>query len=419
MRLPIKSGIVVVLGIAAAVSYQPLREQWKQHYRPSYQEEAISRGRIVYHVNSTGTVQPVLSVHIGSFASGPIDQLHVDFNQRVTKGQLLARIDPRLYQANVLRDEAGLITKQAEVERCKALLQQAVNDQKRAEALRAINKDYVSDTEMDQYQFNRLSLDAQLKVSVANVKQAEANLDNSKANLEYTDIKSPVDGIVIDRKIDPGQTLAAQFQTPEMFIVAPDMSKEMHVMASVDEADIGLIRKAQDKKNPVQFTVDAYPDDLFIGQIFQIRMNSTTTQNVVTYPVVVSSPNPELKLLPGMTANLSFEISQQPDVLRVPNTALRFYPKPEQVRPEDRAILEGLGPRPDKEKETVEITVSAPEKAAANRNRNRRHIWVVDGDFLRAVEIETGISDNKFTAIMSGELVEGDKVVTGIQNNKL
>src|SRR5580704_8137947 len=166
-------------------------------------------------------------------------------------------------------------------------------------------------------------------------------------------------------------------------------------MASVDEADIGLIRQAQEKKNPVHFTVDAYPDDLFEGKVFQIRMNSTTTQNVVTYPVVVSSPNPELKLLPGMTANLSFEIEQRSNVLRVPNSALRFYPKPEQVRPEDRAILEGLGPRPDKEKETVEITVSAPEKAAANRNRNRRHIWVVDGDFLRAVEIETGISDNK------------------------
>jgi HlyD family secretion protein len=418
MRLPIKSGIAVILGVAAAVSYQPLREQWRLHNRTIYQEEPLSRGDIVFHVNSTGTMQPVLSVHIGSFASGPIDQLFVEFNQHVTKGQLLAKIDPRLYQANVLRDEAGLITKQADVERCKALLQQAVNDHKRAEALKAINKDYVSDTEMDQYRFNRLSLDAQLKVAIANVKQAEANLDNSKANLEYTEIKSPVDGIVIDRKIDPGQTLAAQFQTPEMFIVAPDMRKEMYVMASVDEADIGLIRQAQEKKNPVHFTVDAYPDDLFEGKVFQIRMNSTTTQNVVTYPVVVSCANPELKLLPGMTANLSFEIEQRSKVLRVPNSALRFYPKPELVRPEDRAILEGLAPRPDQDKEKVEISISAPEKAAASKSRNRHHVWVLDGDFLRAVEIRTGISDSKFTAVNSGELAEGDKVVTGIDTTK-
>jgi HlyD family secretion protein len=192
----------------------------------------------------------------------------------------------------------------------------------------------------------------------------------------------------------------------------------MYVMASVDEADIGLIRQAQEKKNPVHFTVDAYPDDLFDGKVFQIRMNSTTTQNVVTYPVVVSCANPELKLLPGMTANLSFEIEQRSKVLRVPNSALRFYPKPEQVRPEDRAILEGLAPRPDQDKEKVEISISAPEKAAASKGRNRHHVWVLDGDFLRAVEIRTGISDSKFTAVNSGELAEGDKVVTGIDTTK-
>jgi HlyD family secretion protein len=415
MRFPIKTGIVVILGAAAAASYQPLHEAWRQHNRPVFQEEAISRGRIVFHVNSTGTVQPVLSVHVGSVASGPIEQLFVDFNQSVTKGQLLAKIDPRLYQANVLRDEAGLVTRQAEVERCKAQLQQAVNDEKRAAALRAINKDYVADTEMDQFRFNRLSLDAALKVAIANVKQAEANLDNSKAYLEYTEIRSPVDGLVIDRKIDPGQTLAAQFQTPEMFIVAPDIKKEMYVMASVDEADVGLIRKAQNKKNPVQFTVDAYPDELFTGKISQIRMNSTTTQNVVTYPVVVSCGNADLKLLPGMTANLSFQIEEVDKALRIPNAALRFYPKQDHVRPEDKPILEGQAPKTDNEVDAVHTVVPAPDKAAANRNRNRHHVWVVDGEFLRAVAIETGVSDHKYTAVMSGALSEHDQVVIGIQ----
>jgi HlyD family secretion protein len=418
MRLPIKTGIVLLLAGGAAFSYQPLQTYWKQRNRPVYQEEAVSHGKIVYHVNSTGTVQPVLSVHVGSFASGPIDHLYVDFNQVVKKGQLLAKIDPRLYVANVLRDKAGLITKQADVDRCKALLQQAINDEKRAIALRAINKDYVSDTEMDQYRFNKLSLEAQVQVAIANVDQARANLDNSNANLEYTEIRSPVDGVVIDRKIDPGQTLAAQFQTPEMFIVAPDMTKEMFIMASVDEADIGLIRQAQEKNHPVHFTVDAYPDELFTGKISQIRMNSTTTQNVVTYPVVVSSPNPDMKLLPGMTANLSFEIQAVADALRVPNAALRFYPKPEQVRAEDRAILEGLTPKTDKEKDVIESVPSAADKTAANRSRNHRHVWMVDGELLRAVAVETGISDNKFTAIVSGDISAGANVVVGTQSSK-
>jgi HlyD family secretion protein len=296
-------------------------------------------------------------------------------------------------------------------------LQQATNDERRAESLRATNKDFVSDTEMDQFRFNKLSLAAQLKVSEANIKEAQANLANSKANLAYTEIRAPVDGIVIDRKIDPGQTLAAQFQTPELFIVAPDMKKEMYVMASVDEADIGLLRQAMEKKEPVHFTVDAYPDDLFTGKISQVRMNSTTTQNVVTYPVVVSAPNPDMKLMPGMTANISFQVSEKDDVSKIPNSALRFYPRSEQVRPEDRPILEGMRPVTEKEDEkpATEPAPSAREKAAANRRRSHRHVWIVDGDYLRAVEVVTGINDSKFTEVVSGKLPVGTKVVTGIR----
>jgi HlyD family secretion protein len=242
------------------------------------------------------------------------------------------------------------------------------------------------------------------------VEQAQANLDNSNANLEYTHIRSPVNGIVIDRKIDPGQTLAAQFQTPELFIVAPDMRKEMHVFASVDEADIGLIRDAQDSGQPVRFTVDAYPDDLFEGRIYQIRKSSTTTQNVVTYPVVVS-----LKLLPGMTASISFQVAQKSDVLRIPNAALRFYPQREQVRPEDRKLLEGTAPEPQSDDEQTEMNLSSQQKAELRRNRNRRHVWVQEGEFLKAIEVITGLSDNKDTELVSGNLVEGQKLITGIQ----
>jgi HlyD family secretion protein len=418
MRIPIKT--IVVLTVAAgtiAASYAPAEKYWKERHRVQYQEEEVTKGRIVFEVNSTGTVQPVLSVHIGAYASGPIVELHVEFNQQVREGELLAKIDQGVYAAIVDRDKATLATREADVERVKALLQQAVNDFQRAEALRATNKDYVSDTEMDQFRFARMSLSAQLRVSEASVKEARANLKNSEANLAYTLIKAPRDGIVIDRKIDPGQTVASQFQTPELFIIAPDMKKEMYVMASVDEADIGLLRQAQETKRPVHFTVDAYPDDLFEGKIKEIRMNSTTTQNVVTYPVVVSAPNPDMKLMPGMTANISFEISQKSEVAKIPNAALRFYPKPEQVRPEDRDLLEGLAPQADKDKDkqTTEPTPSAREKAAANRTRNRRHVWVQEGEFLKAVAVTTGINDSKYTELVSGDLPAGTKVITGIR----
>jgi HlyD family secretion protein len=189
----------------------------------------------------------------------------------------------------------------------------------------------------------------------------------------------------------------------------------MRVFASVDEADIGLIREAQRTGQPVRFTVDAYPDDLFEGTIFQIRKNSTTTQNVVTYPVVVSAPNPDLKLLPGMTASISFQVGEAKDALRVPNAALRFYPQREQVRPEDRPLLESGAVTPGEDEERTDVVRSAEEKAEIRRKRNRRHVWVVDGDFLRAVPVETGLSDSTNTELVSGDLKPGDKLVTGIQ----
>jgi len=406
--------ILGVLGVLGWGIASPAVKYWKERSRIVWREADVTRGRIVSVVNSTGTIKPVRSVLIGSFVSGPIKEIFVDFNDEVKAGQLMAQIDPLLYKANVARDVATLATKKADVERVKAQLQQAINDEARSKALRAENRLFISDAEMDQFRYKRESLAAELGVAEASVDQAKASLDNSQANLDYTEIKAPVDGAVIDRKVDPGQTVAASFQTPELFTVAPDMRKEMRVFASVDEADIGLIRAAQQSGQPVHFTVDAYPDDLFEGKIFEIRKNSTTTQNVVTYPVVVSAPNPELKLLPGMTASISFQVGEAKDVLRVPNAALRFYPQREQVRNEDRKILEGgTNITPDDDQENA--TRSAEEKADIRRNRNRRHVWVTDGEFLRAVEVVTGLSDSKYTELVSGDLKLGDRLVTGIQ----
>jgi HlyD family secretion protein len=415
MRLPTKTlTVLTILAVSTAVSYQPLLAYWKERNRTKYREASVTHGSIIAVVNSTGTVKPVLAVSVGSFVSGPIEELYVDFNAEVSKGDLLAKIDPRLYQANVARDRAMLANQEAQVNRVKALLQQAMNDEERAVALRAENPQYISDTEMDKFKFSRMSLEAELAVAESSVGQAAANLENSEANLAYTQIRSPVDGIVIDRKIDPGQTLAAQFQTPELFVVAPDMRERMHVFASVDEADIGMIREAKRLKHPVRFTVDAYPDDLFDGEIHQIRSSSTTTQNVVTYPVVVVASNLELKLLPGMTASLSFQVGTSHGVLRIPNAALRFFPQREQVRPEDRKLLDGAE-EAQAEGDLQSTKQSATEKAEIARDRNHRHVWVIDGDFLRAVEVTTGLSDHRFTELISGELVDGQKLVTGTQ----
>jgi HlyD family secretion protein len=403
--------ILGVLGGAAAAAAVPAAAWWAQRSVRTYQTATVSRGRVEMVVNSTGTVKPVRSVSVGAFTSGPISEIYVDFNSRVKKDQLLARIDPKLAKAAVDRDRAALETQKAELSRIEALLQQARNNEARARQLAAVNKDYLSDTEMDQYKFTTLSTDAQRKLALANITQAEANLKNSEANLGYTEIVSPVDGIVIERKVDPGQTVAASFQTPELFIVAPDMDKHMHVYASVDEADIGLITDAQRKGRVVKFTVDAYPGDLFEGTIHQIRKNSTTTQNVVTYPVLIEAGNADLKLMPGMTANISFQIDAKDDVLRLPVAALRFVPTPEEVVPDDRHYVEGLDA-----KEGDSTRRSAKEKAEQARNRQRRVVWVHDGPLLRAVPVTLGLIESQFAEVSGGELSEGQAVVTGTES---
>ena len=403
--------VLVLIGLVAAIG-QAASKYIAERNKPRYRTTEAVTKTVILSVNATGEVKPVLSVSIGSFVSGPIEALHVDFNDRVTKGQLLAEIDPRIYDAAVARDRAALVTRQAEVKRVQAQLQQAINDERRSVALREESADYISQTEIDQFHFSRLSLEAQLEVAKAAVSQAEANLNNSEANLGYTKIRSPVDGIVIDRKIDPGQTLAAQFQTPELFIIAPDMEKRMHIFATIDEADIGLIRQAQESGQQVEFTVDAYPEELYEGEISQIRFSSTELQNVVTYPVVVTTSNPELKLLPGMTADLSFTIEEKSDVLCVPNAALRYFPEQENhVREEDRDLLDGADDDPE-----GDAQMAAKERKEMADKRSKRHVWVESETGLRAIEILIGISDNRHTEVISGEIEDGQELVTGLKD---
>lgn len=402
--------VLAILGGLGFVVARPVIKQWKESRAPKWRTAKVTKGRIVADVKATGTVKPVMEVMIGSFVSGPISEIFVDFNQEVKKGEVMALVDPRLLTANMNQNKAVLATREAEVERAKALLEQARRNEKRAITLHEENPDFISGKDMDSFHYEVKSLEAQLKLAEASVLQAKAALDNSQYNLEYTKIEAPVDGIVIDRKIDPGQTLAAQFQTPELFIVAPDMDKKMHVFASVDEADIGLVIQAKKDELPVEFTVDAYPDEVFHGKIEQVRRNSTTTENVVTYPVVVAAPNPNMKLLPGMTASLSFQVDERKDVIRIPNAALRFYPVNElHVHPDDRKILTG---EDDDETDALpQSHLTEEERAKLEKRLRRRHVWKQDGEFLRAMEVEVGLNDLKFTELLSGELSEGDELV--------
>ena len=409
-RLLIVFGILGGIGFAA---YGPAKNYFDERNRTKWRTQNVTKGDIAQTVNSTGKVEPIHRVSVGASVSGPISELFVDYNSQVVEGQLLARIDPRIYKSTVERDRAQLLTRQAEVARAQALLQQAANDERRGAELKKGNRDFISEAELDQFRFVRMTRDAELQVSKANVDQAKALLDNSLANLGYTDILSPCAGVVIEKKIDIGQTLAAQFQTPEMFVVAPEMDQRMHIYASVDEADIGMIRKAQIDGQVVRFTVDAYPEELFDqGKIVQVRLSSTEEQNVITYPVIVETPNTDMKLLPGMTANLSFQIKKREAILRVPNAALRFYPPRDKVHPDDRKIIDGV----DEQKQIVTDTakqMSADEKAAATRAQNLRYVWVAEGLFLRGKPVRTGVSDNRFTELIEGELSVDDELVVG------
>jgi HlyD family secretion protein len=435
MRTLIILGIIVAaLGAAAAAGYKPAMDYWQQRSMPNWKTAEVARGDIVSVVNATGTVKPALQISVGAFVSGPIDAEYqlkdtagtplfdkdgnpkhiVEFNEEVKKGDVLAKIQDIIYKANKDRDQANLDSRVADLERVRALLWQAKRDEWRALDLREKNDKFIAQSETDKAQFNRMQLEAQEKLSVAAVEQAKAQLEFSVAQLEYTEIRSPADGTVINRKIDPGQTLAAQFQTPELFVIAPDMEKHMYVHASVDEADIGLIRDARIRELPVTFTVDAY-SDLFTGQIEEIRLSSATTQNVVTYPVVIVAPNPERKLLPGMTASISFEVDRKNDCVKIPNSALRFFPQPQHVRTEDKPLLEGQQDAQAEQEELPDSGLAAHERAEARKKRSRRHVWIQDGFKLRAVEVHAGISDSHFTELVSGDLKPSDKLIIGIK----
>jgi len=355
---------------------------------PDLTTAVVSRGDVVQSVKATGTLEAVTTVQVGSQVSGTIASLQADFNSQVKKGQVIARLEPSLFQAQVDQARATLVKLQADAQRAQVALQDAQVQQRRSETLGS--QQLLPASELDTARVTTAQADAALKSAQAQVTQARASLSQAEVNLSHTTITAPIDGIVISRNVDVGQTVAASMQAPVLFTIAQDL-RQMQVDASVDEADIGKIAPTQ----LVSFQVDAYPGKNFAGSVRQVRLAPVVDQNVVSYVTVIDVPNPELQLKPGMTANVAITIAHADDVLKVPNAALRFRP--------DEATLQAHGQ-----------SAQARPGQAAGRTRGTRQVWVMNGETLTPVTVQTSVNDGTTTAITGGSLQEGAHVVTGV-----
>jgi HlyD family secretion protein len=306
------AGVVVAAAVAGGV-------MWWRSVKPEatqYRTVAVEKGELVQTVRASGTVKPIRLVEVGTQVNGPIQTLYVDFNDQVKTGDLVAQIEPTVYKARLAQEQANVLQSEASVDQAQAKLAQSEKDLLRSREL--AKRDMLSQADLDAALAMRDTLAAQLKVALADVEQSKASLQLAQANLNYTVIRSPVDGVVIKRNVSAGQTVVASMSAPVLFQIALDL-KQVEIEAGVPEADIGMIRVGQ----KVTFTVDAYPNE-FHGTVAQIRLAATMSQNVVTYPVIIRAENPEVKLFPGMTANVVCEVARREGVLKVPNSVMRF-----------------------------------------------------------------------------------------------
>lgn len=338
-----------------------------------YQTKAIKRCTITEVVEASGTINPVNTVSVGSTVSGLIKEIYVDYNDVVKKGQILAQIDPANFEATVQQNQAQIANAQANVARL-----QAVADFDRQQYIRYKNlyaKNFVAKSELDEKYSTYKSDVAQINAAKAQIAQYQASLKTAQTNLGYTKIIAPVDGTVISREIDLGSPVAASFQAPELFTIAQDLTK-MQIEVSVSEADIGQVAEGQD----VTYTIDGYPDMNFNGKVTQVRLSPTTESNVVTYTVIVDVNNEDLKLKPGMTANVSIITNKSENVLCVPNVALKFTPD-----------------------------INGPKY-------KNQGIWILEKGKPKRIEIETGANNDSNTEIISDALSEGTEVIMSIKS---
>ena len=366
----------------------------------TYRTAKIERGDLVQTVRATGTIQPIKLVQVGTQVNGPVKKLYVDYNDRVKEGDLVAQIDATVYEARLAQDEANLTQGMASIDEAKAKLLQAEKDLARSQEL--VRREMLSQADYDAALATRDTLAAQLKVVQAGVEQDKAALKLSRANLDYTTIRSPVNGVVISRNVDEGQTVVASMSAQVLFQIATDL-EHVQAVASIPEADVGKIRVDQ----PVTFTVDAYDQD-FHGKVSQIRLAAATVQNVVTYPIVILAENPDAKLFPGMTANIVCEVARQADVLKVPNAALRF-------KPADATKSADAAKAADTTKDADTRKTAGSSKGRSGSARRGAAVWIEGKTGPVSVAVTPGISDGAFTEVKDPtELRAGQDLIVGL-----
>jgi HlyD family secretion protein len=407
-----------IVGGALALALLAAAPLLRRHETIQYLASKVQKGEIRDAVEATGTVNAVINVQVGSQVSGTIATLNADFNSRVHKGEIIAEIDPRLFQGALLQTTADLenakanvVAAKANLNKAKAALVQTKADYDRARVLaeKNVGSEQALDLAKANYEAARSAVDssaASIVQAQAEVRQKEAAVSVSRTNLAYTIIRSPIDGTVVARNVDAGQTVAASLQAPTIFTIAQDLAK-MQVYAKIDESDVGRVRKGQ----TVTFKVDAFPKQPFQGIVSQIRMNPTTIQNVVTYDAIIDFANPELKLFPGMTAYVTIPVATAEDVVKVPNAALRFKPPlpPETVR----ALYAKFGI--DTQTRSGEEPEAAPAGPRTAAHAEKVVVWklLADGS-IEPVEIALGITDHAYTELtklITGELKPDDEVV--------
>ena len=374
--------VLLILGVAWAIAWWLMPKKLSAENR--YATAPLERGPITQIVSANGTLNPVILVNVGSQVSGIVKKLHVDFNDHVQAGQALLELDPSLSQAQLEQSEANVASAAASLELAKA---------NEARERNLVAQEYDTQQNLD------TAVQA-LKSAEAQVDLAKAQVVRDRTNLSYTVIRSPVSGVVVSRVVDVGQTVAASFQTPTLFTIAQDLSK-MQIDSSYAEADVGNIRVGQ----PTNFRVDAFPNRNFSGVVRQVRLNPTTVQNVVTYDVVIAVDNADQVLMPGMTAYVSIIIAQRKDALLVPNAALRF-------RPSDAGSRTDKPRGSDKPQDTKPQDTRKGERGKdKGDNAQMVTVYVLGNGQPKPVHIATGITDNRLTEVLGGELKEGAAVI--------
>ena len=438
MKKKVVIGIVVLVVAAGAILGWSLLKNNKTSVA-KYRLDKVTKGDLEALVTTSGTVNPIIKVEVGSQVSGKIAKMYVDYNSQVKEGQILAELDRLPFETRVSQNQANYLSAQASLEKSRVTLKNLKSKYERSLSLAETN--LISNDEKEAAEANYLGAKTDVQRAEASVAQARSQLESSKLDLSYAIIRSPMDGIVISRNMEAGQTVQASFSAPKIFEIANDLSK-MQVECDVDEADVGKVKEGQ----KVRFTVDAFPDSPFIGTVNQVRFSPTVTQNVVTYTTIVDVDNPELKLRPGMTATVNVITGEAKGVLRVPNSALRFTP--DLPAEELGKIMKAAGERmfakrqaeggaaPAGEGEHVQANQPGAQTAAGGprmfgqdggpgmpggmgggqrSGRRPTTIWYLDAaGKLTITFIRAGVADSSFTEVLRGELKEGQEIITGL-----